>query len=465
MSQEKVKTHNKGLGWKAWSAIWIAGFAGQLAWNIENSFFNTFVYAKIAPDSHIVTAMVIVSALVSTICTIVMGALSDRIGKRKIFIVAGYILWGVTTILFGCTEFLRSSVDNITFLGLLIVIADAIMSWFGSTGNDTGFNGWTTDITNPTNRGSLGVAVAVQPVVATIVGTVVFGAIIDGFTGLVFGGVVLNYFMLFTIVGVLMILIGISSIFLVEDSPTLRPHKEGTFWQSLKKPFNFKLLKQNKLLIWVLLIFMTFFISFNIYFPHILNFFIYGGGNFTTFEAGVIMAVGLLAAVPFTIIAAKFLNKGKFIPILVMAVCSNIIGLIILSFGQVANYYMPMLMIGIFFLGGGYMCLYQALMVWVKNLYPEDMRSQFEGVRMIFYVCIPMFLGTLVGDFIVQSMGTPITITYPTGDITGFAPSIWLFVVAIFLVCLTFIPIFMAKRQLKIEKDKKELVIQEAEGQ
>lgn len=465
MSKENSKPREKGLGWKAWTAIWMAGFAGQLAWNIENSFFNTFVYAKIAPNSHIVTAMVIVSALVSTICTIVMGALSDRIGKRKIFIVTGYILWGVTTILFGCTEFLRAGISDITILGLIIVVADAIMSWFGSTGNDTGFNAWTTDITNPKNRGSLGIAIAIQPVIATIAGTVIFGAIIDGLTGFVVGGVTLNYFVLFSVVGILMILIGILNIFLIKDSPSLRPNKEGTFFSLLKKPFNFKLLKENKLLLLVLFIFMAFFISFNIYFPHILNFFIYGGGGYNTFQAGVIMAAGLLAAVPFTFICAKFLNKGVFIPILVIAVLSNVLGLIILSFSPLFNYFLPMLIVGIFFLGGGYMCLYQTLMVWVKNLYPEDMRSQFEGVRMIFYVCIPMFLGTLVGDFIVQLMGNKITVTYPTGDIEGFAPSYWLFIVAAVLVLFTFIPIYLAKKELQNQKDKKNMIIEEIEKQ
>ena len=53
---------------------------------MENQWFNTFVYAKIEKNVDIVTAMVIVSALVTTISTFIFGTLSDRLGKRKIFV-------------------------------------------------------------------------------------------------------------------------------------------------------------------------------------------------------------------------------------------------------------------------------------------------------------------------------------------------------------------------------------------
>ena len=70
MEQTEIK---KGkLGWKFWLVIWIAGLAGQLVWNIENSWFNTFVYDKIAPDPSIITWMVSISAIVSTFATFLM---------------------------------------------------------------------------------------------------------------------------------------------------------------------------------------------------------------------------------------------------------------------------------------------------------------------------------------------------------------------------------------------------------
>ena len=92
---------------KNWVLIWLLGMAGQICWNVENSWFNTFVYNKIAPNPSIVAWMVAVSAVVTTICTFLIGTWSDRIGRRKPFICAGYILWGVFTIAFGATEKVR----------------------------------------------------------------------------------------------------------------------------------------------------------------------------------------------------------------------------------------------------------------------------------------------------------------------------------------------------------------------
>ncbi|MCI2068918.1 MAG: MFS transporter [Bacilli bacterium] len=456
-----TKTQEKsGLGLKTWLVIWVAGMAGQLAWNIENQWFNTFVYAKIAPDPGIITWMVALSAIVSTLATFFGGTLSDRVGKRKIFILIGYVMWGVSTIIFGCTQFF----PGVVMEAVMVVVFDCVMSMFGSLGNDCGFNTWTTDISTPKNRGSLGTAIAIQPVVATIVGSIGFGAIIDAFKDFKVNGQQLDYFMMFLIVGVFIALVGVSTYFLIQDSPSLKPHKDGTYLEAMKKPFNFKLLKENKLLIYVLCVFMAFFISFNVYFPHILNYFIYSCSSVTWLNdklqmnsintiAGAIMAVGLLLGVPLVIVSGKALNKQKFIPVLILSVASNLIGLVILFlggiFGAIEGGQLAILFIGTFFMGAGYMGLYQALMVWVKDLYPEDMRSQFEGVRMIFYICIPMFLGTLVGDVIVKNLGTPISLTYTTGTVSGFAPNHWLFLVAIGLGLLTFIPIYLCDKEAK----------------
>ena len=79
---------------KNWILIWVLGMAGQICWNIENSWFNNFVYDKIAPEPAIVSWMVGVSAVVSTFCTFLVGTWGDRIGKRKPFICVGYIFWG-----------------------------------------------------------------------------------------------------------------------------------------------------------------------------------------------------------------------------------------------------------------------------------------------------------------------------------------------------------------------------------
>lgn len=414
---DDTKSANSKIGIRNWVIIWVAGLAGQLCWNVENQWFNTFVYAKIAPDPVIINWMVAISAAVTTLSTFISGTLSDRIGKRRPFIAIGYILWGAFTITFGATEFLPK--NNLVALAVAVVAADAIMSFFGSFGNDAGFNPWTTDISNEKNRGGLGAVIAVQPVIATIIGTVVSGFIIKS----------LDYFWFFIIMGVFMALVGIFCLFAVKESPTLRPSIDPKgFGHQLASSFNFKLAFKDKMLLWVFLIFSAFFISFNVYFSHILNYFIYTLG-YDEGMSGIIMGVGLVIAIPLTFVAGKYINRGKFVPVLCVAVAINIIGLMVLLSSHIVA-----LFAGIILVGGGYMCVYQALMIWVKNLYPEDKRGSFEGIRLLFYVLIPMALGTTIASPIIKTFGNPIVNEY---GVAGHAPTSMLFVIAAAIALVT----------------------------
>jgi len=43
---------------QTWLAIILLSFAGQLAWGVENQYFNTFVYDQIIPDPRPISWMV-----------------------------------------------------------------------------------------------------------------------------------------------------------------------------------------------------------------------------------------------------------------------------------------------------------------------------------------------------------------------------------------------------------------------
>jgi len=441
--EQAVKKPEK-LGVKNWVIIWVAGLAGQLAWNIENQWFNTFVYAKIAPDPSIITWMVAVSAIISTFSTFLSGTGSDRAGRRRPFIAVGYVLWGVFTIVFGLTEFLPNS--NIVAAATMVVVADAVMSFFGSVGNDAGFNPWTTDITNAGNRGSLGAAISVQPVLATIIGSLGGGFIIQS----------LGYIWFFVIMGVFVIGVGIYCAFTIKEGASLKPAVDPKgFWHQFGQAFNFKLLLKNKLLLVVLCVFAMFFISFNIYFPHILNFFIYTY-SYDEGMAGVLLGAGLVAAIPLTILAGKFINRQKFGAVVSAAVLMNMVGLAVMTLTQFSSNNRAALtatiIIATFFVGGGYMVFYQALMIWCKNLYPEEQRGQLEGVRLLFYVCVPMVFGPVIANPVIKAFGQPVTLYYDGVGIGGHSPSVELFYVALAIAALTFIPLFFAHRlQKKVE--------------
>ena len=73
---EKKKT-----GFKFWLLVWGLGLAGQLCWNMENQWFNTFVYEKIAKDPTIISWMVAISATATAVSTFISGTMVDRKGR------------------------------------------------------------------------------------------------------------------------------------------------------------------------------------------------------------------------------------------------------------------------------------------------------------------------------------------------------------------------------------------------
>ena len=124
----------------------LVGLFGQFAWTIENMYFNVFLYHTISTDPRYIAAMVGWSAAAATLTTLLMGALSDRLGKRKVFIAVGYLLWGVSTAAFGYitpenAARLFPAANSVAAAALMVVVLDCVMTFFGSSANDAAFNG------------------------------------------------------------------------------------------------------------------------------------------------------------------------------------------------------------------------------------------------------------------------------------------------------------------------------------
>ena len=67
----------------------IFSLIGQVAWVVENMYFNVFIYKMFNASAQAISAMVSASAVAATVTTLLIGALSDKLGKRKIFICGG----------------------------------------------------------------------------------------------------------------------------------------------------------------------------------------------------------------------------------------------------------------------------------------------------------------------------------------------------------------------------------------
>ena len=462
----KNKKQGNMSSFRFWLIVWGMGLAGQLCWNMENQWFNTFVYAKISQDVDIVTWMVILSAFVTTISTFVFGTMSDRTGNRKKFVSIGYIIWGVATILFGLTEFIGSVAgSSIAVAGFLVVLVDAIMSFFGSMGNDSGYNTWLNDHTNDNNKGQIGAALAALPVIGTVIGTVLGGMLVNVGNETVgtdaYNPALDNYQLLFWAMGIFVILVGVISLFIMKDHPSLEQNKKGSFISQVTDIFRFSTLKGNKNLKELLLANLVacfFFIPFNFYFTHMGNWIIYDIG-FTAGDMGLIQGIALLLAVLVTIPFIKLINKDKIPLVALISIISNALGLFLIyvfvkdsSSVDVLNLFsaknIPMF-ICVFLVGVGYVLITQACMIWVKGLFPNESKGQFEGVRVCFFTLIPMLIGTLIGNVIIKAtaqIGEPKYDTY--GHLIE-VPQENLFLYAGIIVIFTLIPLFFASKAYK----------------
>ena len=429
-----------------WLMVWGLGIAGQICWNIENQWFNTFVYAKIAKDPTIISWMVAISATATTISTFIFGCVSDRQGKRKSLVAVGYILWGIFTIAFGLTQYitggqLTNDGKLIMVAGFAIVAADAIMSFFGSMGNDIGFNAWINDHMNDKNRGQLGAALATQPVIGTIAGTVIGGMLV---------GADDNYMRLFLVMGIAVIAFGFYALFAMKDSPDLKPSVRGTFKEQFFSILDVKSYMKHRELVWVNFSLAMYFIAFNMYFTHLGNYMIYYLG-FAADMMGYIEGIALVAAMLLCIPATNLLNDDKAPLLCNLSVIVTFVGVMILGIFirpenvNPATLWNPVLLIGVFFVGVGYVLFLQSITVWGKQLYPEDSRGQFEGIRIIFFVLIPMIVAPLFSNPIIKRSGEFVD----ENGFTEYLPTYAIFLAGAVAVLLTFIPLYLASKAKK----------------
>ncbi|NTV36133.1 MAG: MFS transporter, partial [Anaerolineaceae bacterium] len=194
------------LSRRKWFVIIILGFLGSLAWGVENQFFNAFMYNNITPDPRPISYMVAASAVVATLASIFMGSLSDRLRSRfgrKPFLLFGYIAWGITTAAFPTAAF----VQPVGMAVLMAISVDCLMTFFGSTANDSVFHAYVTDITTEENRGRV---MGVLEIMTWISLLIVYGG-----AGLIIE--FLGYYAFFYIIGGMVFVLGLIGGLLIEE--------------------------------------------------------------------------------------------------------------------------------------------------------------------------------------------------------------------------------------------------------
>lgn len=201
-----------------WGWAVLLGLTGQLAWTVENMYLNVFVYDTITDAPSALAGLVAASAVAATVATLLAGAASDRVGRRREFIAGGYVLWGLCTAGFGLVQVdvaarLLPALDAVTVALVAIIVLDCVMSVLGATANDAAFNAWVTDSTTSANRGKVDSVLATLPLLAMLL---VFGAL-DPLTR---GG---QWQLFFLIVGGVTAGVGVIAWIGLRDSASPRP--------------------------------------------------------------------------------------------------------------------------------------------------------------------------------------------------------------------------------------------------
>lgn len=430
---------------KFWATLVIFGLMGQVAWVVENMYFNVFIYKMFKASASQISMMVSASAIAATFTTWLMGALSDRIGKRKVFICGGYLLWGVSILAFSLLkieylETLTGSLVAAAALGVsLTVLLDCAMTFFGSTANDACFNAWMTDMGDDSNRGAIEGINAMMPLVAILV---------------VFGGFMAfdldkpsSWTVIFLTIGLAVILIGILGLFMIDEPVGLEKATSGSYIKTITYCFRKNVFLENKLLYVVTGAFSVFGISIQVFMPYLI---LYYEQSLGMTNYVFVMAPAIIIAAVVTAFYGKLYDRLGFKSSVIPTLLFLMTGYVILYFGRA----MPVVFIGSLLMMIGYLTGMAIFGAMIRDNIPEGKSGQFQGLRIFGQVFIPGIIGPAIGSWVLADAKTIVNSDGTTSFIPNQNIFLAAFVVAVFvLICLFAIFRMVRNGRRRLETD------------
>ncbi len=416
---------------KFWAALIIFSLTGQVAWVVENMYFNVFIYKMFRASASDIALMVTASAVAATLTTILIGALSDRIGKRKIFMCGGYIAWGVSIISFALIRAdvisaLFGAAVNTASVGItLVIIMDCVMTFFGSSANDAAFNAWLTDSTDTGNRGAAEGINSMMPLISIL-------AVFGGFMGFDLD-LDSSWIVIFSVIGSLVLLIGILGVFLVEEAPAPQPDRLGYF-ATILYGFRPDVVRKNRILYLSMLAFAVFNISIQIYMPYLI---IYYEQTLGMADYVLIMAPAILLAAAVTFFFGRLVDRFGFrrtvLPAMFLLFAGFLLLWLVPSKIQAEGMAMKIpVFIGSLLMMSGYLSGMAGYGTQIRNYTPEHMAGRFQGLRILSQVLVPGIIGPQIGAWVLRDAPT---IANSDGT-TSFLPSAEIFLAALIVLAI-----------------------------
>ncbi len=425
---------------KFWAALTIFSLIGQVAWVVENMYFNVFIYKMFNASAAEISLMVGASSIAATVTTLLIGALSDKLGKRKLFICSGYMLWGVSIWSF---SLIREDVINQLFpmavsaaaVGVsLVIILDCVMTFFGSAANDACFNAWLTDVTDDTNRGAAEGINSMMPLVAILV---VFGGFMSFDLDLE-----TSWITIFKIIGIVVFLLGVLGIFLIQDKP-VDVSQNQNYFKNIFYGFRPSVIKNNRMYYVVLLAYAVFNISIQIFMPYLI---LYYDVSLKLSNYVLIMAPAVIVAAIVTAFYGRVYDKFHFKKAVIPSIGMLMLGYLILA--SFTN--LIMVFVGSLFMMSGYLTNMAVFGAMLRDYTPQNRTGMFQGLRIVGQVLIPGIIGPAIGAAVLKDAKQVIN----NDGTYSFIPNQNIFIAALFAaVAIWFVLIFVF-RMLK-ETDRK----------
>ena len=351
-------------------------------------YFAKFMQDEFVDEAWATTLMVALSAIFATAATVVTGAICDKTGKRSVYVSWGFILWGLTIMVFALFP-IDYSPEQLGGLVAGIIIMDCVMSWVGSSANDAAFNTWLTDMTDTTNRGKTDTVLSMMPVFAMVV-------VFIGLDSLTAKGTE-KWWLFFVILGAIPIVSGIVGLFVLKDKPGLPKNTNPNFGKELVYGFRPSVIKKNKMLYIALAGSGIAGASMQVYMSYLINFVerTLGMRDYVMPLAVIIVSSAVLAGL-IGFLMDKFGRKHFFIPLVAAAVIGTL-GIYLLQFlgtSDTAALLGMLIPVGI---------VTMTAELSVSGLFVSSFRDYIpkgkEGVL------LPMIIGPAIGNAIIDSSG------------------------------------------------------------
>ncbi len=397
-------------------ALVIFCLTGQVAWTVENMYLNVFIYEMFHATAAQISLMVAASSVAATVTTLLIGALSDKVGKRKIFICGGYIAWGVSVWAFSLlrmdilTAFAPAASAAALGIGLTILL-DCVMTFFGSSANDACFNAWLTDVSTGEDRGRIEGINAMMPLVSILV---VFG----GFMSFDLGKSE-SWVTIFSIIGIVMIAIGVSGFWLIREVP-IETKENQSYFGNIFYGFRPSVVKENPNLYLTLLCVAVFNISVQIFMPYLILYYTeaLGMDNYV-----LIFAPAIALAAVFTGLYGRQYDIKPFRQAVQLPWTLLMVGYVGLIFcrttGPVFAYSLAMMC--------GFLSMGAMLGAKVRTHTPENKSGMFQGLRIFAQVMIPGIIGPAIGAAVLRNAETVVN----NDGTTSFIPNESIFLAAL----------------------------------